>query len=252
VSISGNTIVAGAPYASQMAGKAYVFVEPTGGWRDATQTAELTPSDPIPDSIFGDAIRINQNTIVVGEPYKNRAYVFVKPSVGWTNMHQTAELTPSDVQTFDLFGFSVAINGNTVAIGKPSGTNPGAVDIFVKPASGWTDMTQTAEITASDGSAGDYFGSAVFTNGYALLVGAANATVSNKGQQGAAYIFLKPATGWQNTSKFKAKLTAADGSTGYFFGNSVGGSGSMMVIGAPYTNLGTDNTAPGAAYIFGP
>jgi hypothetical protein len=250
VSISGNTIVAGAPYASQMAGKAYVFVMPTAGWKNMHQTGELTPSDPILDSIFGLSVRIDGDTIVVGEPYKNLAYVFVKPLSGWTDLHQTAKLSPSDVLAFDEFGSSVAINVNTVVIGKPSATNPGAVYVFIEPVNGWIDMTQTAKLTASDGTSADFFGCSIFTNGKVILAGAESAIVNSNGQQGAVYGFVKPVAGWKDTSKFSFKLTAGDGAAGYFFGFSVAASGPIAVIGAPYTNLGSDTTNPGAAYIF--
>ena len=251
VSIDSNTIAVGAPYATQLAGKAYVFTMPIGGWVDMTQTAELTPSDPIPDSIFGTAVQIDGETVAVGEPYKNVAYVFVMPPGGWANMHETAKLSPTDNVDFDLFGFSLDISGDTVVIGKPSATNSGSAYVYLKPPGGWTNMTQTAKLTASDGTAGDYFGSSIFTNDKEIVVGAMNAVIGANWQQGAAYVFMKPPSGWKDTSTFKAKLTATNGAAEYFFGFSVAGSGTTVVVGAPYTNIGLDTTNPGAAYVFG-
>jgi len=53
VSISGNTIVAGAPdiYANAP-GAAYVFVEPSTGWANSTETAILSPLDGIVNEYF--------------------------------------------------------------------------------------------------------------------------------------------------------------------------------------------------------
>jgi hypothetical protein len=251
VSIDYNTIAVGAPYATQMAGKAYVFTMPIGGWVDMTQTAEITPSDPIPDSIFGAAVQVDGETVAVGEPYRNVAYVFVMPPGGWVNMHQTAKLSPTDTFSFDLFGFSMDISGGTVVIGKPSTTNPGNAYVYVKPPGRWTNMTQTAKLAASDGAAGDYFGSSIFTNDKEIVVGAMNATIGANGQQGAAYVFLKPQSGWKDTARFKAKWTATNGAAFTLFGFSVAGSGTTVVVGAPYTNIGLDTTNPGAAYVFG-
>ncbi len=251
VSISGDTIAVGAPQQPYKSGKAYVFVKPSGGWTNMTQTAELTPSDPSADSLFGGSVQLDSSTLVVGAAYRSLAYVFVKPSTGWADMHQNAELTPSDGAAFDLFGLSVAIHGTTIVVGSPSSTSSGAAYLFAEPPGGWVDMTQTAEITNSEGSADDYFGSSVSTNGTDIVVGADNETIGSNFQQGAAYLFVKPGTGWKNTSTFNAKWTAADGAGGYAFGFSVAASGTTAVIGGPFTNLGTDTTKPGAAYVFG-
>jgi hypothetical protein len=125
------------------------------------QLAELTPSDGSANDWFGNAIAISGNTVAVGQFDPNTeqygaVYVYVKPSAGWTNMTQTAKLTSSD--NGEGFGTSVAISGNTIVVGAANTSNfdapaatPGAVYVFVKPAGGWTDMTETAKLTASDG-----------------------------------------------------------------------------------------------------
>jgi hypothetical protein len=248
VAISDNTIAVGALGVNQMTGKAYVFVMPQGGWVSMTQTAELTPSNPLFDGIFGTAISISGDTVTVGAPYKNLAYVFVKPLGGWTNVHQSAILSPTDAIDFDLFGYSVSVSGNTVVVGKPSTFNSGSAYVFVEPSGGWTDMTQTAELRASDGTVEDYLGSSVFTNGQKVLVGAMLAFQSN-GSGGAAYVYVKPGGGWTDTSAFNGKLTTA---TGLAVGASVAASGTTTVVGAPSTNIGTDVNSPGAAYVFTP
>lgn len=248
ISISGTTVAVGAEQMARGSGKAYVFVMPAAGWVNMTQTAELTPSNPIVDSIFGNAVAIDVDTVVVGQAYKNHAYVFLKPAGGWANENETAELSATDIIDFDQFGYSVAIHGKVVVVGKIA-LGPGTAYVFVEPLGGWTNMTQTAKLNPSDGMAGDAFGSAVFTNGKLALIGAANATVGSKNQEGAAYIFLKPSKGWKTTSKFNQKLIAKDNAAGSF-GLSVAVSGNTAVIGAPSTSLGK-NTNQGAAYVFG-
>jgi hypothetical protein len=114
-------------------------------------------------------------------------------------------LSPTDAVAFDQFGFSVAIRGKTVVVGKPSLTNSGGAYVFVEPPGGWANMTQTAKLSASGGTPNDYFGSSVFTNGNLALVGAMFATVGHTYQKGAAYVFVKPAKGWKTTSKFQSK-----------------------------------------------
>ena len=47
-------------------------------------------------------------------------YVFVKPTAGWqTTPRYKEELTESNGTTFDQFGLSVAISGDTTLIGSP-------------------------------------------------------------------------------------------------------------------------------------
>ncbi|MGA8150430.1 MAG: hypothetical protein WB952_05730 [Terriglobales bacterium] len=58
-----------------------------------------------------------------------------------------ATLTASDGTGSSYFGSSVSISGDTaVASGS------GAVYVFVKPTTGWANLTETAKLTASDGA----------------------------------------------------------------------------------------------------
>ena len=72
VAVSGNTIVAGAPFhkvgANARPGAAYVFTMPASGWANATQSAELTASDGAKNEGLGDSVAISGNTIVAGAP----------------------------------------------------------------------------------------------------------------------------------------------------------------------------------------
>ena len=56
--------------------------------------------------------------------------------------------------------------------------------------------TQTAKLTASDGAADDYFGCSVSISGNTVVVGAHDATVGSNSDQGAAYVFTEPGSGW--------------------------------------------------------
>jgi hypothetical protein len=89
---------------------------------------------------------------------------------------QLAKLTTSDGAAFDYSGYSVA-SGDTVVVGAPLatiGSNivQGAAYVFVKPASGWADMTQAAKLTASDGGVRDTFGLSVSISGNTVVAGA--------------------------------------------------------------------------------
>ena len=78
--------------------------------------------------------------------------------------------------------------------------------------------------------ANDYFGSSVSISGNTVVVGAPDDTVGSNNQQGAAYVFTEPGSGWANMTQ-TAKLTASDGAAGDYFGHSVSISGNTVVVG---------------------
>jgi hypothetical protein len=105
---------------------------------------------------------------------------------------QAGKLTASDGVSGDVLGSSVAVSGDTIVVGAPiPSSRPGAAYVFVKPAGGWGNATETAKLAASDGAAGDGFGSAVAISGDTIVVGAPD----KNNNQGAAYVFVKPAGG---------------------------------------------------------
>lgn len=255
VAISGNTIIVGAGYpsnlnhapSSQGPGAAYIFVKPASGWRNMTETAKLTASDGADGDAFGSYVSLSGNTAAVGAPFARSGtgagYVFVKPASGWSTMSQTAELTASDSSTFDNMG-SVAISGNTVVTGAPGHNNfSGAAYVFVKPSTGWKDMTQSAEFSSK--KANQIYGFSVATDGKTAVVGAAGA---NEGI-GAAFVYVKPKSGWKSTSKFNAKLTASSSSGVNGLSQGISISGKTIALGAPGTTVGS-NSGQGTVLVY--
>jgi len=226
------------------------------------QDAKLTASDS--EGYLGYSVAISGNTVVVGAPdsyvgsndEQGAAYVFTESGSSWGNMTQTAKLTAANGAVGDCLGSAVAISGNTVVVGSAWATvtngstlGPGAAYVFVEPVSGWANMTQTAKLTASDGADSAWFGGAVAISGNTVVVGAYQATVGSNAQQGAAYVFTEPGTGWAGNLTQTAKLTSADGAANDQFGRSVAVSGNTVLIGAGYASIGT-NGEQGAAYLF--
>ncbi len=226
-----------------------------------TQTAELTASDPSGDDVhFGWSVGASGNTIVVGDPFQHgqagEAYVFTMGMGGWTNTTQTAELTASDTNPgSDQFGTSVAVSGNTVVVGALIHTvgsvfEAGAAYVYVMPASGWANMTQTAELSSSDDSPGEYFGMSVGISEGTIVVGAPQHQTGQFSGSGAAYVYTEPSGGWTNMTQ-TGELTASDPSTNDSLGTSVAVSGSTILAGAQLHAVGS-NLRQGAAYVFGP
>jgi len=254
VAIDGNTIVVGAPCKnsslSQFYGAAYLFVEPVGGWVNGTETAKLLdPNYPNKwDYEFGGSVAISNGMAVVGH-FFGPAYLYEEPTSGWADMAPTAELTCS-VPVYNEF---VVAGGNTVVVGVPGpasgGTFNGAVCVFVEPIGGWVNMTSTATLTNSDGIVGDEFASSVAVSGNAIAVGAPYAFRAT----GAAYVFVEPAGGWVDMTQ-TAELTASDSDANIavppYLGASVAISGDTVVAGAPDKQNSALDSTYGAAYMF--
>jgi hypothetical protein len=233
VSISGNTVVVGGDD-----NIVDLYVEPESGWTNTSSpTAQLTCSG----ALLCTNVAVDGNTVVaVGSTgFGNgiyAVYVFVEPAGGWTNMTQTAELSDSD--SSQVFG-EVAISGNTVAVVGDASIAESRIDIFEEPVGGWTNMTQSAMLTASNG---DYF-DAVAMSGGTIVAGAPQGLTDGNG---AAYVYLEPPSGWRNMTQ-TAKLTCTDGVEFGEFGYSVaiGSAANAIVVGAQ-----VNQQTVGAAYVF--
>jgi FG-GAP repeat len=225
VAISGRTVVAGAPLATGASeGAAYIFVEPTTGWATTSQfTSKLVSLD---GGEFGWSVALEGDTLAIGAQQGNSAYVFVKPPSGWSHVTQTAQLT-ADSSAF--LGSSIAISGNTICVGAiGSDSDSGAAYVYVEPGQGWVDMTQTAELTPSDGVVLEWFGISVAVFDSKIVAGATYAGSA----PGAAYVFVQPEGGWRNATQ-NAKLTESDGIEANGFGQSVFLGSQGLFVGAP-------------------
>ena len=257
VSISGDTIVVGAQEHNSSKGAAYVFVKPTGGWATTSSfNAKLTDSNSVASDTFGEAVSISQDNVLIGATGNGSnnqgvAYIFTRPSSGWaTTSSPTAKLTAPDAEPNDSFGSDVAIHGKTAVIGAKGadyGANidQGAVYVYLQPSSGWaTTDSSDAYFTATGGDENDYLGRAVAVTEDAFVVGAPGVDVNGNADQGAAYVFVRPSSGWASTNLPDATLTTSDGAADDGFGSSVGIDDDVIVVGKDSTN------SPKSVYVF--
>jgi hypothetical protein len=213
----------------------------------------LTAADGAANDYLGYAVALSGNTALVGAPYddvsgmeQGSAYVFVRNGATWTQ--QARLIAQQDGTSFDYFGYSVALDGETALVGAvygPGSANPeqGAVYVFVR---GGTTWTQQARLNAGDGQAQDQFGAAVALDGNTALVGAFNHQISStSGKTGAAYVFVRNGVAWTQQARLDANDVAADDR----FGFSVALDGDTALVGAPADNVGA-NADQGSAYLF--
>ena len=157
----------------------YVFDEPLDGWRDTPEeTARLTV-----EGSADNAVAIEGDTVVVGSPILQQAFVFVKPVGGWVDAAPDARLVPDTIWPNGEYGNAVAIEGDTVVVAaEAANTVAGEAYIFKRPEGGWTtpdpddpdplEVTSTARLRQEDPDPYDYFGWAVKMDGGTIVIGA--------------------------------------------------------------------------------
>jgi hypothetical protein len=236
----------------------------------------------------------NQTTITNGDTasadnsasYAGAVYIFRRTGVNWA---QEAYLKAPNAEAYDYFGDSVAVSGDTVAVGASaedsnqttitngdtasadnSASGAGAVYIFRRTGVNWA---QESYLKAPNAGTADSFGSSVAVSGDTVAVGAwgedsnqttitNGATVSENGDpivsvSGAVYIFRRTDVNWAQ----EAYLKAPNAEKADFFGWNVAVSGDTVAVGAwgensnqtTITNGATasaDNSAPGAGAVY--
>ncbi|MFZ0545284.1 MAG: FG-GAP repeat protein [Candidatus Promineifilaceae bacterium] len=253
VAVDGDTALIGAPDVEidgvVKQGVAYIFERSMDNW---VQTAKLADMDST-EWRFGFSVALEGNIAVVGTPGVNSVvdlggavYIFVRESDNsWI---QYDKLTAPVRENRDLFGSSVALDGDTVLVGAPGkdiggNDDQGAAYVFIRETN--SNWEQQARLLAVDGAEDDWFGNSVALDGDTALVGAYTADVEGYDNQGAAYVFTNEEGVWDH----QAKLTATDGAVSDWFGISVALEGDTALVGASLADVG-GNFNQGAVYAF--
>ncbi len=187
--VGGNQNDNGATYS----GAVYVFRRTGTTW---LQEAYLKASNSGVDDWFGCSVALSSDTLAIGaygeasaaqgvagnqdddSAYASGAvYVFRGSGSAW--LHE-AYLKASNTGASDQFGVSVALSGDTLAVGAigedsadgdqadNSASNSGAVYMFRRAGTSWQ---QEVYLKASSTGADDYFGFSVALSGDTLAVG---------------------------------------------------------------------------------
>ena len=200
ISNDGDTVIVGAyreDTGGTDAGSAYIYTRSGSTW---SQQAKIQASFGGSEDRFGYSVSIDSDgdTAIVSAIYEDTggasagsAYIFTRSGTSWS---QQAQIQPTNVSASDLFGRSVSISGdgNTVIGSSPiedtGFTNAGAVYIFTRSGSTWT---QQAKIQAYDAQASGWFGDYVdiSNDGNTVIIGADNTDSGSISEAGAAYIY---------------------------------------------------------------
>ena len=220
LSVSGSTIVVGAPKSDDMgdrSGSAYIF-DIVGGF----ERKLIAPDGEAGDN-FGCSIDVSGTTVVVGAYLDNdmgdssgSVYIFD------VSGDFVEKLLAPDGEANDEFGYSVSVFGTTIVVGSPldddNGPRSGSAYIFD------TLGVFQKKLVAPDGEAGDNFGISVSVSETSIVVGA-YLDAENDIVSGTAYVF-------RISGQFETKLVPLDGADLDNFGYSLSISGSTIVVGA--------------------
>jgi hypothetical protein len=325
MSLSGDTLAIGAPYedscalgvngnqadnSCESAGAVYVFTRTGSTW---SQQAYIKASNPdIFPRNFGQAVAVSGDTLVVGAPgerscalgingnqmdtgcdHNGAVYIFTRSNNVWT---QVAYVKPSNHARERLsgigfnavrFGSSVALDGNTLAVGATSedgcssGINgdetnngcaaTGAVYVFTRTDGVWAQQAyvKPSNTDTSANATGYDFGLRLALHGDNLVVGAPlepscatgiNGNQLDKGcpSAGAVYIFTRTNNVWSQVAYVKATYPDLQAFRGRF-GNSLAFDGSTLAVSAGDNNCArgfnplpgsNDCSVAGAVYLF--
>lgn len=241
VAVSGSRMVVAAygeedldPQDHPYAGSVYVFERDGNGfWVE--QARLISPASDLGEA-FAWWVDLDGSTVVVGAPYSSvwsplggAAYVFEGSGKDWVH---TASLVSGQIDSPSLFGFSVSVDGNAIAVGAPSGgtLGGGAVDVFRRGAEGGWIHESFLEVDDSEGF--EDFGQALTLKGDTLAVGApmdsrTGESVVRAG--GSVYVFEREPIGWRQSLELVPMIRSEWAQAGF----SVAFDGRSLIMGAP-------------------
>jgi hypothetical protein len=232
---------------------------------NVTLEREFFPQEQPPSGIltgYGSSVALAGKTLVIGEPgrtagnqlYIGGAFVYLEPSGGWGTAEPiaAAKLSASDgrKQTEPALGDGVAMSGDTIVLASGNYAGFGAYStemyVYVKPANGWTSMTESARLQSP--SASLQLQGAVAIDGDTIVAGCVDTSFTGTGSAGAAAIYVKPAQGWSGDIMPIAVLS--DGGLNDSLGSEVAISGDTIAVAAPEATVGQGGYGSGDVQIY--
>ena len=208
-------------------------------------------------TFFGFSVAVSGDTFIGGHTsYSGNtggAHIFRQRASGGAWVLEAAIPSP-DPALKDLFGWSVALDGETAVVGANQdggkgkdqgagiGEGPGFVHVYKRRGTDWPKQTT---LKADDGAPNDRFGTSVAISGDTVIVGSPKSDLEAEGEDaGAVYVFVRKGDIW----KQQTKLTSSDGAEKDQFGNALSLEGDVAIISA----FSDDDAGSksGAAYIF--
>ncbi|MFN0242151.1 MAG: hypothetical protein ACKVWV_04595 [Planctomycetota bacterium] len=163
---------------------------------------------------FATTAAISGDTVVVGAYAKGHsgfvnagaAYVFTRSGSTWAEQPM---LTAGDAGNNEYFGYSVAIDGDTIAIGTPNAnhsnaSDAGAVYVFQRNSTAWV---QQVKLIAGDVASNASLGWSVAIHGDTIVAGAPGLFTPGFGATGAVYVYVRSGNTWTQQAKLLSIAT---------------------------------------------
>ncbi|MBN1184837.1 MAG: PKD domain-containing protein [Bacteroidales bacterium] len=196
---------------------------------------------------LGYSVAVDGNYAIAGAPGDNHtillpdnrgsAYIFKKNDIGeWEKIKRVRWLSSNND---DNFGTSVDIDGDYAVVGAVGANgNVGAGYVLYKYEGGtdeWGIIAKLAPNTTDKGRAGQ----SIAISGNTVVIGAPYSDIDGN-NAGRAYIFERPAGGWQSASLHNETkiLTASDAGADKTFGFSVSIDRDDIIVGSPGAGKG--------------
>jgi len=251
VSLSGNTLVIGAPELNSGTVVVYTRQQESDAFDDGIELSR--PSSLSDDARFGYSVSIDGNLLIVGAPNnfngRGSSFIYNYNDVTETwDFENMLESNSSQNLEGGNFGWSVSIGSDLIVVGAPfdevDNVRSGTASIYRRGINNgvisWSLIQQLLPESNSR-SNGDEFGWDTAIN---VVSNIATVSVSARGmveRSGAVYVF----TSESSTFDLQQKLVAFDPQANANFGESVSLSGDDIVVGSPIFNNGI-----GAAYYY--
>jgi hypothetical protein len=228
VAASGATTAIGANKGSTvLVGRGTDFQPPlTAGGQD-DQFGFATALTSIPGTDGGDWLAVGAPMADLGSRDAGAVYLFLRGENGDWNLKKTL---PGDGAAGAQFGFTVALHGNTLAVGAvmdgDGGTLSGAIYVFERAGTDWILQKKFPGAQPFDG-----LGSAIAVGDGIVAAGAPFVDGPAGGNQGAVHLFTKVSNSNEWTESPQA-LLASEAKAGDQFGYAVSIEGTTLAVGA--------------------
>ncbi len=245
VATDGETLVIGATEQSksyevspaQGTGMAYIFVRQANNiWLQ--QGAPLTAPDKAVSDLFGSSVAVHKDTVVIGAAGdgpnpkccvdEGSVYVFVRTGGQWALQGHlfSPDRAHGPREPGDLFGDSVAVDGDTLVVGAPwnefDAYDSGSAYVYQRSAGKWSLQQKL------DMKPGADFATSVAISGDRIVVGSPSDDSYTPVNSGRAYVFQRSGSTWSG----QQLPLPPDRKGGDFFGGAVAISGTKIIVGA--------------------
>ena len=222
-------------------------------------------------ALDGDRLAVGASVDDTGGPGRGAVHLFTGVGADFSGLtwkkklaSDTGATNMTALSDLDEFGYSLALNGDRLAIGAPldntSGTDRGAVHVFNGVGLDFSQLTWQGKIASGAGavgmpalSNGDNFGNAIALDGSMMVVGA-HLDDSGGRDRGAVHAFTLGGSDFSEID-WQRKISSGAGAIGMptlaegdAFGWSVALDGDRLVVGA--RSDATGGTSRGAVHTF--